>query len=187
MDDQQADLPHAVMHSHGVELRRLRRSDIEQVRLWRNSPQVRRWMEFRDTITPQMQEQWFAGLDPARQFFFVVLRHGRRSGVVNVKNVDWPARSGEGGIFLSGEADQDGLLGMRAGLSIIDFAFNTLGLRELAAHMMTDNPRILRFNKMLGYKIDPGQGGVANKRWTLTPEDYEAAARPIRKILSASP
>jgi len=47
------------LHNYGLTLSRLTRNEIEFVRQKRNSEEVRRYMEFREEITPEMQQQWF--------------------------------------------------------------------------------------------------------------------------------
>jgi len=40
--------------------------DIEMVRRWRTSPEIAQFMLYREPITPEMQEKWYASLDPDR-------------------------------------------------------------------------------------------------------------------------
>ncbi len=174
--------PHEVIAAYGVTLRRLDHAHIEQVRQWRNSEAVRRWMEFRGEITPAMQERWFAALDPASQFYYLIEHRGEPIGVVNIKHVK--DGSGEGGIFIADERQQNSPVAVQAILAMYDFGFDTLGLREITAHILADNPRAIRFNEVLGFRQDPGQDGVANPLWRLSPADYRGHTAVLRAYLS---
>ena len=47
------------LEKYGICLEKLTHDKIELVRRWRNHPKIRRYMEFREEITPEMQEKWF--------------------------------------------------------------------------------------------------------------------------------
>ena len=175
---------HHRIDAFGIALLRLAYADIELVRLWRNSPNVNQWMEFKGRITPEMQRSWFEKLDPETQFFYVIELHGERVGLVNLKNVQ--DASAEGGIFIAEERFQNGTLGLQAILAMYDFGFQQLYLTRITAHIMADNPRAIRFNQALGFKQVADQDRVANRLWTLSPSDYKARTSSLRAYLQAS-
>ncbi|MBA2962919.1 MULTISPECIES: GNAT family N-acetyltransferase [Ramlibacter] len=175
------------IEAHGVVLRRLTAVDIEMVRQWRNDPAVSRFMAARENISPEMQARWFAGLDPARQYFYVVEYGGRDVGLVNLKNLDPVARSAEGGIYLADQSLRDGLVGMAALLAMYDHGFGALGLGTISAHILDDNPRALRFNQALGFRIAPAQQGVRNQLHLLAQADYFARTARFRALFAAPP
>lgn len=174
---------HNTLHAYGITLQRLRGEFIEQVRLWRNAPQVRRWMEFADEITPEMQAAWFSSLDPARQYYYLIETQSVQVGLVNLKNLDPERKSAEGGIFIADEAFQNGMLGLQATLAMYDFGFDVLGLHEITAHIRNDNPRAIRLNQAIGFKKDPGQDGVLNPEWRVAAETYRLCTGPLKTFL----
>ena len=48
-----------IITGYGIVLRRLTLEDIEQVRHWRNDPEINRWMIYQDRITSKQQREWF--------------------------------------------------------------------------------------------------------------------------------
>lgn len=173
------------IEAYGVVLRRLGHGDIEMVRRWRNDPEVSRYMAFREEITPDMQERWFRGLDPRTQFFYVIEQAGRALGLANLKDYDAARASAEGGIFIADPAARDGQLGLAAILALYDWGFESLSLDEIVAHILADNPRAIRFNQALGFRIDPGQEGVANPVWRVGRQAYFAATARLKGWLAA--
>lgn len=180
-----APLEHKRIEANGVVLRRLRQADIEQVRQWRNDPEVSRFMERREAITAQMQQRWFDGLDSRRQFFYVIEWQGQDAGVVNLKDLDAHAGTAEGGIYIARPQLRNGFAGLAAMLAMYDFGFERLGLRAIRIHVLADNPRAIRFNQALGFRRAAGQEGVYNQLYTLEKDDYFANTRKFRALLAA--
>jgi RimJ/RimL family protein N-acetyltransferase len=170
----------------GVTLRRLQQADIEMVRCWRNQPDVRQFMSFRDTITPAMQESWFARLDPVRDHYFIIEARGQDVGLANLKDLDPVARTAEGGIFLARASERDGTVGLAAILTLYDHGFGALALATITAHILSDNARAIRFNTALGFRCDGAQEGAANPRWSLARADYLGCSARLRDFLRAA-
>lgn len=163
---------HDRLEGGGLVLRRIRRSDIEQLRCWRNSTAVNRYMASRDPISPEMQERWFAGLDPARDFFYIVEDQGRGLGVVNFKNVDSARRTGESGIYLADPGTRGRGLGRTAYRVLLDHGFSGIGLDVVTAHVLADNPASIRLHASLGFRLCEGQDALYNQLYVLRREDY---------------
>jgi RimJ/RimL family protein N-acetyltransferase len=69
---------------------------------------------------------------------------------------------------------------------LLDFGFDVLGLQEIEAGIMDDNPRAIRFNKSLGFvraDEDPVDG---KSRYLLRAEHYRERIRPLRNALARS-
>ena len=88
------------LSKYGITLARLREEDTELVRQWRNSPQITQFMEYREYITPEMQQDWFKSIDNFDNFYFVIEYEGKKIGLINSSKIEWDTVSSEGGIFL---------------------------------------------------------------------------------------
>lgn len=179
------ELPYPTIEAFGLILRRVRHADIEMLRQWRNSEAVNQWLVFRGHITQEMQETWFSKLKPDQQYYYVVESNGRKLGLVNIKNVE--NGSGEGGIFIADESDQDHGVGLRAMLAMYDFGFLTLGLKEITAHILSTNKRAVRVNQAIGAVRDPGQEGEFNPKWRILPDAYWAKTKSLRAYQWSEP
>src|SRR5688572_7109037 len=47
---------------YGIKFHELRHEHLEELRRWRNHPEIQRFMVFQDEITPEMQKSWFESL-----------------------------------------------------------------------------------------------------------------------------
>ena len=160
------------LEKYGVILKRLTHDKIELVRNWRNDPKISQYMEFRDYITPEMQEKWFQKIDNDTNFFFIIEYEGKEVGLINIKDIDYEEKTGEGGIFIHDVECLNSDISFRSVLCMFDFFFETLGLEKNKAHILRDNKRAIQYNKMLGFELQSNQENVYNQLYILDKEKY---------------
>ena len=168
-----------ILENYGVRLKRLTHDKIELLRQWRNDPKIQQYMFYREYITPEMQESWFANLDKKCNFYFIIEYEDKEIGCVNIKDIDWEKKTGEPGIFIYDEDYLNSDLSFRASLALSDFGFYTLGLDIFIGHVLIDNKRAVRFNKALGYK----KQSVDERVWSLFKEDYEINVAKLKRLI----
>lgn len=168
----------------GITLRRLRREDIELVRQHRNSPEIQKRMEFRDEITREQQEKWFASIDNDNNFYFLIDWHGEAVGMIYGSKMDWNLReTGNGGIFIWEQSVLETNVPMLAALLLSDFSF-IINLRRIHAYILSDNARAIAFNTGLGYQLQPGQESLYKQHYILTKHTFEDKAGKLLRILT---
>jgi RimJ/RimL family protein N-acetyltransferase len=172
------------LEGYGVELQQIGSGDIEQVRLWRNHPEVIRYMEFREYITPEMQQRWFESLSAHKDLYFMVSCAGQQIGLTNLKEINPQAKTAESGTFIADTMMQNSLIPYAAVLLLLDYGFEILGLEQIQAHVLDDNPRAIRFNKSLGFVATTVIRGGVNRLYFLVKEDYYKSTLKIRKVLN---
>lgn len=172
-----------IIEKYGVTLRRLSHDRIEMVRTWRNDPSISQFMEFRDYITPQMQEQWFEKINNEQNCFFIVEVENEPVGVVNMKNINWEQGVGESGIYIYNSGFPVSYAGQRSMFAMCDYFFEERNFSCISAHILEDNDRSFRLHEKIGYKMISGQENVRNKCYMLSREDYmRNRDREIRKL-----
>lgn len=172
-----------ILKGYGVELVRLRHEDIELVRQMRNSPEIMQRMEYREYITPEMQEEWFNRVDVPESHYYLVHFNGKKSGLINGAKIDWEKKeTRSGGIFIWDEACRESYGSLGATLLMLDLTFK-LGLERTYVKVLRDNPAAINFNAQLGYEMLPGQENAYNQEYVLTEEKYERATQKIKALL----
>lgn len=171
------------LEGYGVELQQLGADDIEQVRLWRNQPEISRNMEFREYISPEMQQRWFESMSLRGDLYLLVSCAGKKVGLVNLKDFDQNHNIAESGAFIAEEESQNSLVPYGAVLLMFDYGFDVLGLLRIQAHVFDDNERAIRFNKSLGFEPTTTVRGGSNRLYFLDKETYYKATLKIRKVL----
>jgi RimJ/RimL family protein N-acetyltransferase len=172
-----------VIENYGVRLKRLTEDKIELVRQWRNDPRVSQYMEYREIITPEMQKKWFSKIDNELNYYFIVEVDGVEIGLINIRDVDYSKGEGEPGFFIWDERYLNSDYSFRAELCILDFAFDLLNLKRLVAHVLKDNIRAIKFNKVFGFNLSQNQDSVYNQEYTLEFDNYRKHKEKIVKYL----
>lgn len=146
-----------VISKYGVTLRQLTHDKIEMVRLWRNDPKIQQYMEYREEITPEMQERWFQKMScSGNDLYFIIEFENEEIGLINVKDMDPEKTEGESGVFIYEDKFLNRDISYRAHIAFFDFLFNEMSLKGLRAHVLEDNIRAIRFVQFLGYELLEG-------------------------------
>jgi len=138
---------------YGLTLSRLTENDIELVRKWRNDPLINQYMEYRTTITPKMQQQWFESINNAQNFFYIIDYQGSQVGMISTFNVDWKEKRGEAGIFIWQKDLWTTPIPVFAVLAMLDINFWLFDIKEMRIKVKKTNKRALSYNKGLGYEL----------------------------------
>ena len=160
------------INKYDITLNRLTKDKIEVLRQWRNDPKIAKYMDYKEYITPEMQEAWFIRINNQYNYYFIVSYKSKDIGLVNLKNIDYDKKNAEAGIFIYDDKYLNTDMAFRITLCNFDFAFENLNLDYLYGHVMANNKRAIRYNKMLGYKLAENQEGILKQLYFLTKEDY---------------
>ncbi|MCW3086362.1 MAG: hypothetical protein JWP12_3728 [Bacteroidetes bacterium] len=173
-----------IISGYGIQLIRLTHNDIEMVRNWRNSAQIHRFMEYREYITPEMQEKWFASIDNVDNNYFLISYNGEKIGLINGSQTDWHAKeTRSGGIFIVKEEYLKTLIPLRASLLLTDLSF-IVGIERTFIKVLKDNPVAISYNKSLGYELLPGQENQYNQQYVITEQSYTAKVKKLKRLLT---
>lgn len=140
-----------IIEKFGIRLLRLQEEHIELLRTWRNAEKIRRFMEFRDQITPEMQLRWFQSLDPVKDMYFMIEYQGQLVGMIHTSNINLETGTGDAGLFIYNDELQSTHLPVLASLSMVDVMFGVFRLKRLYAKVMEGNAVAERYNRNLGF------------------------------------
>lgn len=168
---------------YGIILERLRQEDIELVRQWRNSDPVRLNMKYREIITPEQQQQWFASVNNLQSNYMMIHYQGQKVGLLNDKNIDWESRCSESGIFFGRTEFYGTFVPYLVAVAGIETTFYMLGWERQYAHILRSNINAIRFNMQLGYQLSEGQEGIDHQRYEVSRESFEKKAGKIIKAV----
>ena len=135
-------------------LRPMTEADLEQVLLWRNHPEVRRYMYTTHEIGLEEHRNWFTRVsgNPAVNLL-IYEHHGQPCGFVNITRgrcsevADW-------GFYLSPDARKG--TGRSLGKQALNYAYGGLALHKVCGQALGFNERSIAFHKALGF-IEEGR------------------------------
>ena len=170
------------LEQYGVKLVRVQEQDIELIRFWRNQEDISRFMEYRKHITAEDQKAWFSSIDNKHNYFFMIRFDTKNVGVISIKSIDLKNNYAEGGIFLGDKNYFDSLAAVYSSLCLLNFTFLVLKLTTSSRiRILKTNTRSIQYNKLIGYKLMPGQDDVENQWYELTLEDYITSGKKLNQ------
>jgi len=172
---------------NGLVIERLKEKDIELVREWRNSDNIRKNMLYQEIITPEQQVEWFHSINNFNNFYFVVEYKGRKVGLVNIKDINWDERNGEAGVFMIERDLSAALIPVAGALSISELVVGVFGFKKLFAKVRKDNKTMQKLNKLFGYKKVENHENE-NKdydKYYITPDSYNKYSSKWIKLIHA--
>ncbi len=170
-----------IVERGNIKLLRLTEDYIELVRSWRNTPEIRKTMEYREYITPEMQLEWFRKIDNVNNNYFLIETDNKFIGLINGANVEWDKGiTNNGGVFIWDKQYMESIEILQASLLLTDLGYY-LGLKKNYIRILKDNARAIAFNTAMGYRLLPGQELVYNQQYELTPDTYFTATEKIRQ------
>jgi RimJ/RimL family protein N-acetyltransferase len=169
------------LSKYGIVLRRLRQTDIELVRQWRNAGKISQFMEYRENITPEMQLEWFRSVDNFENFYYIIEYQGSDIGLINSSKIEWDTVSSEGGIFLWDDRYYETFVPVWASLCILETSYFILGASKSYIKTLQDNERAKKLNMHLGYELQPDQEDVYNQVYMMTASSFRLHASKLIK------
>lgn len=172
------------LSNYGVTLHLLTHDKIELLRQWRNHPKIQKRMEYREEITPEMQERWFQRISTSgKDFYYIIEYKGKDIGCINIRDVNFEKGEGEPGIFIWDDEYLGTDVPTRASFCMGDFVWDVLKLKREVIHVLKDNKKAQQYNKQKGFKLSPGQEDVYNQEYTLTAEDAAKKNKRLKAFL----
>lgn len=165
-----------VLENYNVRLVLLTKDKIEKIRRWRNSSKISQYMEYREEISPSMQEKWFESIDNDRNLYYIIVFKGEEIGLINIKDIDIEKSDGESGVFIYEDKYLNSDISYRAHLCLFDYYFIELANKRLHAHVLDSNKRASRLALFIGYKQ------ISYTDFVLDKDDYISNKNRLRFI-----
>lgn len=170
-----------IISKYGIKLIRVKQQHIEMLRQWRNSEQISRFMEYKEHITPEMQQRWFLSLGAVKDFYFIIEYKDKPVGMIHASHINWREATGEAGLFIYEQNLQSNYIPVMASLAMVDVFFGLFRMEKLFAKVMAGNKVAEKYNTNLGFKKMPDQEDQAFQRYELRRGDYYNATVQLRE------
>lgn len=172
-----------ILSTKNIELRLLNESNLETLRVWRNSHDVNQFMEYREHISVESQHIWFQNLMKGNNHYFIIYTNDKPIGMIHLGNVDNSIGTAESGMFIA-EKDYRGTgLAFSASKLLLEYAFETLKLNELFAKVKNDNKDAQDYNKLLGFR-EIRQLNNDFSQWSLKKIDFDRKKSVLNQLTS---
>jgi UDP-4-amino-4,6-dideoxy-N-acetyl-beta-L-altrosamine N-acetyltransferase len=125
--------------------------DQEQIREWRNNPEIRKYMYTDHEIGLEEHRAWFARIlhDPSCKYWIIVY-DGKDVGVANLYNIDIRNRRCYWGFYIGSKERLRGV-GSFAEFLVLRFVFDELKLQKLCGEVLATNQAVINMHKKFGF------------------------------------
>ncbi len=168
---------------YGIVLTSLTINELEVVRNWRNSDDVRPYMQYQKMISSRMQLEWFNSLNRISNLYFVIQKEGEKIGLINLKDINWKSRTAEAGIFVGNRNYINSMIPVLATVTLMEFAFDVLKLIGLKAKIGVTNNKVIQFNESIGYQENETQSNEEFHYYRVNANQFYAATAKMRETL----
>ena len=169
-----------IIECQNIRLRGIERSDLSDLRAWRNHDDVRRFLFDRRTISEKDQMEWFDGLDRRNDLHLMIEENGSAHGLLQVKEYDPAKLTCTSAIFIRPDQASSPLPAV-ASILLTEFGFGPLGIRRVSAEIIDGNTAALTLNRIIGFRSQKNQ--VDRHQLSMTPSDYlENRTRLLRVV-----
>ena len=132
-------------------LRIMSEADLEMVRTWRNSEQVRQNMYTDQLISEDEHTQWFAQVAHDERSCPLLFEYQQRPvGFVSFSHIDATHGTAQWAFYL-GETQVARGLGSTMEYLAIEYAFDTLHIRKLLCEVFVFNSTVIKMHKKFGF------------------------------------
>ncbi|MEN9912740.1 MAG: hypothetical protein RLY66_148 [Candidatus Parcubacteria bacterium] len=139
-----------------VTLRPVSEKDAPMFTRWVNDPEVRRYLKRTLPITEGAEIEWIQKLSKKQDndVVLVIEVKGVPIGIMGIHGINWHNRTATTGALIGEKACWGKGYGTDAKMAVLDYAFNTLGLRKIISRVIAFNERSLAYSLHCGYLVE---------------------------------
>jgi UDP-4-amino-4,6-dideoxy-N-acetyl-beta-L-altrosamine N-acetyltransferase len=132
---------------------RLGESQLEQVRTWRNNPELARFMYNDEEITPAQHRAWFDRIsrDPSASYWVIELE-GDPVGLANVVDLDFAKTSASWAFYIADPRTRGKGVGQYVEFCVLNCVFEYWNVGALNCQVLESNPDVSALHLSVGFK-----------------------------------
>jgi UDP-4-amino-4,6-dideoxy-N-acetyl-beta-L-altrosamine N-acetyltransferase len=134
-------------------LREVAADDKEMIRLWRNSPDVARYMYTDHHITKEEHERWFQNaLNDPRRKYWIIMYQREPIGLANLYDIDEKNRRCFWAFYITSQNVRGKGAGSFVEYQIMKYVFDDLEYNKLCCEVLSFNEAVVNMHKSFGFQ-----------------------------------
>jgi UDP-4-amino-4,6-dideoxy-N-acetyl-beta-L-altrosamine N-acetyltransferase len=136
-------------------LRPLSGEDKVRLFVWRNSPDVAKFMYTPHMISPAEHDRWWAGLPGAtNRKYWIIEADAVPVGLINLTDLSMEHARGSWAFYLADPSSRGRGIGSGAGYLVLRYAFEDLALHKLGCEVLSNNLATVGLHLSAGFAIE---------------------------------
>lgn len=137
-----------------ITLRKIEERDLEMIMHWRMDPDITRYMNTNPQLTMEGQRKWLRHIETADTVqAWVIEQDGIPAGVIQLADIDWENKTSSWGYYVGEKQMRSLHLAVSLEMSLYDYVFDVLGLKELQGEVFSLNSAVIRLHLACGSHI----------------------------------
>lgn len=138
-----------------IEFCKIEGKHIEQIRKWRNSPEVSKYMNTNDYITVKQQKEWFERIkkDKTKKYWIIKI-NAKYIGVINLYDIDNRNKRCYWAYYIADVSMRRKGIGRLIELNVLKYVFEVLELNKLCGEVLAFNKIVVEIHKKYGSKVE---------------------------------
>ena len=129
-------------------------NDLEMIMNWRMSEKITRYMKTNPKLTIEGQRKWLASIEKNEKVrYWIIEVDSIPAGVINLEDIDKNNGNTSWGYYIAEEKMRSLLLAVSLEMSLYDYCFDVLGLKEVHNEVFKLNVGVWRLHVACGCKI----------------------------------
>lgn len=138
-----------------VEFKKLDEKSIEIVRLWRNKPEISKFMYTDHIISKKEHQNWFNRIkDDEKTKFWVVYLEELPIGIVTLFDIDHKNKRCFWGYYIAELKARGKGLGKIIEMNVMEYIFKILNFNKLCCEVFSFNKLVIKIHKKYGSRIE---------------------------------
>ncbi len=171
------------MRGNKVTLEPLSIATLEQLRIWRNSHSINRYMDYRKIITQEDQIRWFEQKKKSSDLYYIIRHQNEPIGMTHLDRMDNEKNTAYAGLFIGEERFQGTGVALSASLLLLEIGFEHLNLNTIYAKVSEQNRIAMDYNLAIGFNLD-GQESKSFLRLKMHSATYHSNKSRLSSLLT---
>jgi len=145
-----------ILTSDKIYLTELSKANLEQLRKWRNMPDIFKYFYQYSLISTENHLDWYQKtLSDSKSIYFEIHHNdGTLIGLCCLIDINWLSRTSDFSIYIGDKNFHGQGLGKESLHLLFDYAFNVLNLERIYSHVFDFNQNAIGLYQKLGFKIE---------------------------------
>ncbi|MBP1644451.1 MAG: pseH [Bacteroidetes bacterium] len=136
-----------------IKLRKVAEKDIEQIRNWRNSEEVSKYMYTNNLITKEQQIKWFEKISNSIDSIYWVIEYNQKPlGLASVTDINYNLQSCYWAFYLGDTSCRGAGIGSKVEYNVISYVFDELKLNKLRCEVFVFNDNVIKMHEKFGFR-----------------------------------
>jgi len=136
-----------------ITLRLITADDIEQMRLWRNSPEVAQYMYTDQEITAEQQMNWYNQVKTDKtKKYWIIEYNGQDKGVASLYNINEQFKSCYWAFYLGDSSARGAGIGAKVEYNVITHVFEDMNFNKLLCEVFVSNDKVIKMHEKFGFR-----------------------------------